>query len=448
MASPQAARPEEQERLLSEMAQTEDRLEAYAAGSLRSRASARYARRILLALTAILFWMRKPVGPEKAEALSKAAQETAEADSTISYIAVDRLAKAADCEPGLHAALQELAAALKSETALSGVADARETRPEMVLHRDWYGAWRAGFRAVLMILIVGLFWLFTGWEGGPYMLLGTAIMTSVFSMMDEPARMLRQVIFGQTLGVIGALLCRWLVWPAMESELALILSMMPFILFGGILFAHRRASGPIGFDYNMVMLLLLQPALPLSGSFAHSLTVGMAVILGPVSGLVAYMLIFPMDAKRRLRMLMAMMLHDVEAMAIRPGVASRRSVWRMRFYHRMLRLMRWADKTGERKQPLIDGGYCLLLLGSVILHVDEVLQNPATDKRTAKRLSTLRARLGKLSAAPEKTADMVASAADRLADKPMIDVPLLREAAQALSSETIFMTAANMPARR
>lgn len=217
------------------------------------------------------------------------------------------------------------------------------------------------------------------------------------------------------------------------------MAMMPFILLGGILFGHRKSSGPLGFDYNMVVLLLLQPAWPLTGGLSHSLATGAAVILGPAIAMIAYLLIFPVDADRRLRTLMAMMVHEIEAMARSREALQRREIWRTRLYHRILRLTRCADKAGPDRQEAIDAGFALMLAGSSVLHLDELGSRPGVDRRAVRRLDAARARLGTLSRDPGKTARALAAAADRLAGDPDLNSGLLWETAAELSTRGAFL---------
>jgi hypothetical protein len=245
---------------------------------------------------------------------------------------------------------------------------------------------------------------------------------------------LRQAFVGQVAGIMGASICRWLIWPLANGETGLVVSMMPFIIAGSFLLAHRHTAS-VGFDYNMAVLLLLQPAWPLSGSFMHFLTASTAVLLGPAIGLLAFLSIFPVDGQRRLRTLVAMMLREVETMADRRGVSQHRSVWRARLHHRVLRLVRWADKNGTAREEVIEASLAILLSGSAIAHIDEVLRKPELASRAVRSLKVARTRLRKLASDPHRAARSLAAAA-RLCRSSRVDVNLLQEAAAKLSDRS------------
>lgn len=440
----------EHQHLLSEMAAIEDGLDGHAAGSLRSRATIRAIRRLLSAQVALLLWMRPRPSPACDAALVTAVRQAAEASATPAQprdaaAALRHAAERAGPDRMLRDALAGLAEAAQPRIEADGRQEGAGAHDSVVLHRDIIGAREALIRAMVTILAVGAAWLATGWEAGAFMLLGTAIMTSIFSTADNPTQTLRQVLVGQMLGAAGALACRWLVWPLAGSAFGLVLAMMPFILLGAFIQAHRRTAGPIGFDYSMVVLLMLQPAWPLSGTFAHSLMLAGAVVLGPAVGLTAFLLIFPVDGRRRLRTLVTMMVHDLQSMAGRRGAAQHRAVWRGRLYHRVLRLVRWADKTGGSREQAVEGGFAVLLLGSAILHMDEALGRPDLAPATARRLTATLARLRRVGSDPERAARALSAAATRLAADGAGDGDLLREAAAELRDRAAFLRA---PGRR
>lgn len=437
---------QEHQRLLAEMAALDDELDGHAAGSLRSRQAVRAIRQLLSAHVALLLWMRRPYAAGGSVALADALREAASAigadDSGSPERALRRAQELAALNPTLADALAGLTRAIAGQRAM-GEAGAVDTGPQhpVVLHQDWIGARETLLRTGGVTLTAGLVWLLTGWQAGAFLMLGTAIMTTVFSTMDNPVQTLRFVIIGQIAGAAGALICRWLVWPAMTGEAGLVLAMMPFILLGGLVFAHRRTAA-IGFDYNMVLLLLLQPTLPLSGSVTGSFTMAGAVVLGPLIALLSYRLIFPIDGHRRLRTLIVMMVHEIEAMAARRDASRHRLVWRARLYHRVLRLVRWAEKTGSSKEPVIEGSFAVLQLGSAILHIDEVLGRAELQAGSVKRLNAIRARLCKVGSDPSRAARMLTAAAARLVREPAIDQPLLREATIELAKQEAFFRAA------
>lgn len=289
-------------------------------------------------------------------------------------------------------------------------------------------------RAAIAMLVIGAIWIATGWEGGPMVMLGTAIMITVFSTSDNPFAVLPKVAAGQALGAVAAVACRWLLWPHLATEPALILAMLPFVALGGFLTAVPRLQ-PLAFDYNMVLLLLLQPTLPLMGNLGHSVFVGLAVASAPFVAWIAFRLIHPPSAARRRTALLAAMVADVEAMATHPTAPAQAAMWRARLHHRLLRLVRWSARAGTDVEDAASAGLALLLAGRAALALEMRLADPDLGDSARRRLRLARARLATLGQASAQASDALAAAA-RLGGR---DAAVLAAAAEAVRANAAFL---------
>lgn len=426
---------------LVEMAGIEEGLDVHAAGSLRSREMARSIRRILLAQVSVLLRMRhlpgetyKPACIEALRAASVTVDGPARPDEAAT--AIRRAVSHCCFDRGLRDALDSMADALAGLRAVGG-GEVSVPRNAISLHRDWIGARHALLRAAAVMFVVGLPWLATGAEAGAFMMLGTAVMITVFSTFENPAQTTRYALVGQFVGASAALACRWIAWPLASGPVGMTMMMLPFIMLGGFLLAHRRTTA-IGFDYNMVLLLMLQPVWPLAGSFGDSLISAIAIVLGPLIALLSYRWIFPVDGRRRLGTLVTMMVHEIEAMASRGDSFERRSLWRARLYHRVLRLVSWSEKTGSSTESAAGGSFAVLLLGTVILQMHEMLAKPDLPPRTARRLKATLARLRHVGNDPLRAAHSLDRLTSGLADRTDVDHALLKQSAVELRRHIKF----------
>jgi uncharacterized membrane protein YccC len=435
-------RSEELRAILSEIAAIEEALDPHAAGSLRSRRAARAIRALLAAQAAALIWLRGSDAASSGPAASLALRQVAKAleDGTgIDEVAhrMNEAVKAARRPSPLREVLIRLETALFNQFG----APAREGHPgfnhPVILHRDWTGAQQAAIRASVTMLILGVFWIVTGWSLAPYMMLGASIMLSVFSTFDSPARSMWFVTLGQFGGVIAALLCRELVWPYGDSDLALIVMAMPFILSGALLMAHRRTA-PSAYDYNMAMLLMLQPVYPLTTAFWSSVAMAGAVVAGPLVGLAAYKLIFPIDARRRMNMLVAMMVREIQTMSASRNAAEHRQVWRARLFHRMLRLIRWTEKTGDRELAAVDGSLAVLTLGEAVLQLQDLLRDPSASPGSTRCATAALGRITRMQRDPLQAQQALERAARRLAREARHEAGFVRDGAKALATNPSF----------
>jgi len=422
-------------RALSEIAEIDDQLDPHGAGSLRSRRLVRVVRARLIGLVAGLLWLHAPTGDPIPDDLARALREIAARLEDRDLAALDArldaaLALAAG-RPRLVEILAPLFAALRDDP--GGVAPASAAAPVVVLHRDWVGAGQAALRSAATLLAVGALWIGSGWSGGPFLLLGTAIMTSLFSTFDNPAQFMRHVFVGQILGGLGALACRWLAWPLVDGEMARVLTLMPFVLLGVAIFAHRRTASA-GFDYNMVVLLLSQPMGTPSGTFLQSLALIGAVAAAPIAGWLAYRLVYPPEPGRRLGRLVASMVGDLRAIARDRDVD--RTIWRWRLYHRLLRAIRWGEKSGRRDPAISEGGLAVLDLGSALLRLRDLAGDSGLPTRSRRAIELVLARAGRADGDLDDLVRALATCAGRL-DHPA-DAERLRVVGAAILANRAF----------
>jgi uncharacterized membrane protein YccC len=290
------------------------------------------------------------------------------------------------------------------------------------------------------MLAIGAVWVATGWSAGPLMMLGAAIMTSVFSTFDNPFAVLPKVATGQAMGAAAAIACRWLIWPHLGGEAGLVLATLPLILLGGILTGVPRLQIQ-AFDYNMVVLLLLQPAWPLTGTPGHSLAVGAAVAAAPLVAWLAFRLIHPPSPARRGVALRRTMVADVEAMAARTGAGRRVRLWRARLHHRLLRLVRASDRLGSGTAEAAAGGLALLRLGQAIGRLHAALDDPAASDSVRRGQRLALRRIATVGSDPLRAADALAAAARRGGR----DAAILQAAADAVRANAGFLRLSPSP---
>ncbi|MDR6756969.1 putative membrane protein YccC [Mycoplana sp. BE70] len=449
----------DQQQLLAEMAAIDDGLDPHGAGSLASRRSARNLRAVVAAQVSSLLWLKTerslPLSPGVADALSRSARTLEDPNTAGQTIAsLHEAIRLAQQNTPLRDILQRQAAALRDwigpEHPSADVRAVAEDRGQLlhpvVLHRDWIGARHAALRAGFVMVLVGLFWVVTGWHAGPYVLLGTSVMISLFSTFENPAFMMRNVLAGQFFGAIAALVCRWVVWPLGTSALDLIFLLIPFILSGVLPMSHRRTMLG-GTDYVLILLLLSQPAYPLSGSFDASLSTAAAVVAAPAIALLAYGLIFPTDARRRLDTLITMMVREIQRIAAAPDAAAHSLVWRARLYHRLLRLVRLGQASGESRISPAGGGLAVYALGATALSMHERMQDPALPAGVRRALRLALGRMEHIADRPRAVPAALSRAADRLDAEGGGEGEPLRSAGRAMTQNLAFFERAGKRGR-
>jgi uncharacterized membrane protein YccC len=426
-------------RLLSEMAAIDDGLETHFAGTLGLRAKTRAVRTVFSAAMTLLLWARDPgAGQNRADVHAEAAPDHNDRIAT-------RLQRLSNCrEPHVAALAEKFRRAWQAH--LDMVPEPVEREISFLLHRDWIGARYAAIRSAGAVALVGAIWIVTGLTIGPFMVMGTAIMITLFSTFDNPALQMRFVFGASIGGALAALLGHFLVLPLGDSQLALLLLTMPFILLGALVMSHRRSMAG-GMDYNMVSLLLINPAYPMDMNAAHALGQAIAVVAGPAIALVGFTYAFPVTPRRRLDTIVRMMAHDLAEIAAADAVSKDRiRLWRPRLYHRFLRLVRLSERSGESQSFATEGGLAVLGLGEAILAARALSTSADTspDIQRAARAFLLGA--PKLSQRPERLLRLLGHLAVRMERRDPAAAAVFAKAFELVTTnEPFFRRAGDQP---
>lgn len=401
---------------LNRLAQLEQRLTGSAYGSLRARRYARRARHLLHAQVALLL---RPgpelaaLSPVKRQQLNALAQALQRNESQTRILQQLRTTMRGAELPA--AELQQLLWQLRLLLQTSQQRQAPETGPvsTIILHRDWIGARQAMLRAAALLLALGCFWWLTGWHAGHFLLLGASVMITLFSTFENPSAVMRNVFFGQVLGALTALACEWLIWPLMDSSLERLLVMIPFIFCGALPVAHRRTqSGAM--DFNLIMLLLLQPLALSTHGFEHSLTLALAVVSAPLLALVCFRYLYPTNKRQRRQNLIRMIVHDLERQAKGTTAVERRAARQARLHHRALRLL---QLTAPDDHAIRQSSRFILAAHEVGRHIEQLQlllqKQPDLKPRTRRRIQLALRHLARLETRPERACRALAICIER-----------------------------------
>lgn len=298
-------------------------------------------------------------------------------------------------------------------------------------HRDWVGARQAAFRTVLAILLVGGAWVATGWHYGPYMVLGTAVFLPLFSTMETPSALMRNVALGSIAGVSVAVLFTWLVLPYVHSEIALLAAVGAVLAVGALALAHRTTT-PYALDYCMGFLLVSHPSWPMHTTLADTVGGAQAMTLGLTAAWLAFRYIVPVDPAQRLRVLVRHIVGDIEGMA-RSRTRLPEWKWRARMHHRILRLV--ARTNDAQSSQVVGDGMAALQVGHAVLRLQSLLRADDTPfaVRTAVRgaihaLARVSHHPNNAASAMQEVARQIMAGAMSSGNTPMRDVGWVRDA--------------------
>jgi uncharacterized membrane protein YccC len=400
--------------ILHDLAILNEALDQYGAGSFANRRAARDIRGIVSVLIAAIIWLKNTpphtLTESETEGLKSAAEileSTAKARMTL--VPLMEANSKLTSQPPLQEIIGNLEGTIRTWLGIDG----SDKKIYGSLHKDWTGALQAAVRASASMIVLGALWVVTGWSAGPLLLLGTAIMASLYSTWENPALIMRDVLIGQVLGVCVASLCRWFVWPFATSALDMILMLIPFVVLSGATLAHRRTM--LGAtDYCMALLLLSQPIYPLSGDLGPWLERAIAVMAAPALTLVVFLTVFPADFSRRKLMMIEAMTRDLQALASSSGLVPDHQVWLSRLHHRLLRLVLWSTRTPHLDLKSEDGAFTIYAVGEAVFLLRHMQLDRALPTYLSRPVGVTLIRIGRLAESPLRAHRMLALLAARL----------------------------------
>jgi uncharacterized membrane protein YccC len=423
----------ERTRLILEIAALDENLDIASAGSIGVRRKARDIRSLLSALTELLLDTQSPSHPSP-EGVRMTPLEQNDIPERLQLMA-DELEADKPYQANLLKALAPLWQRANRTAATIGPLADRRRLP--LPHHDWIGARYAAFRSMSAVAATGLVWILTGWALGPYMVMGAAIMTSVFSTFPNPGLQMRWVVGGSISGALAAVLAHLFILPMAGSVTIAALLTMPLILLGMFVMAHRRV-GLAGMEYNLIYLLMMNPTVPADPELGHVLLQASAVLLGPVSAYLAFVAL-PVDTRRRLDFVIRLMVHELTAIAggafDKPG---RHLHWRMRIYHRLVTLVRWSERSGNGGDFAVNGGMGTLLIGNSLHAIRSMMEEPDVDAGSKRALRATLLSVAHLSRKPDRVVRAFKRAAAKLQATYPQDASRLSETAALVAANQDF----------
>lgn len=216
---------------------------------------------------------------------------------------------------------------------------------------DWSGALQGAIRIFIVLSIISLGWVLTGNPVFQYPLVSAAICVALATTGVTPRRRMVDVVKGQVAAGLVAVLTELLLWPLFPTPGGQLLCLIPAALVFALIRSHRRMSLAAP-DYSIVVFLLLSPSyLP----YAQTMDPGFRAVMavgGSVLGYLAFLLIFPTDARERRKALWRMIKADLQQVAQSRSSALTPEDWRQSFAGRFQRIAHWAAlEQGRYERP-------------------------------------------------------------------------------------------------
>ena len=254
----------------------------------------------------------------------------------------------------LREQLADLHAALHSFSSLERDAQARQTVKGF--HRNYQDAARNGLRALGATLVAGAVWYLSGWNQGPTLLAVLGPCCTLSAAAPDPVQGIIGFIKGTFYATLAALVCKFLLMPAINGFPLLVVMLALFWSFG-IHATTRPRQALIGIAYLIAFNTLVSTGATAHYDFADFVNQALAWFVAMGICLLAFNIV-PKKPQHTVRALKRSLLHATRRLLHRADTLNHRR-WQAQQQHRIVALK---SLLGAHRQGDYEAGYLSLQL--------------------------------------------------------------------------------------
>jgi uncharacterized membrane protein YccC len=270
---------------------------------------------------------------------------------------------------GALARILEANASLSQPLVAATVQPFRRQLAILAPHREWPQAGRTTVAAGAATFLAAAL---ARWTGSPLVVqaaVGVCIFSLVLGSMALPQHIAPKLLAGVVGGAALAVFYRLVVQPVFPAPPGLLLTLVPFLLLGGLLRAHPRTA-LAGVDFNMCFLLASQAGTTVAAS-AMAVVGGSAALASAACLVAGNYILMPRSSLRQAEETAEVIRRDLLRMIeAEPGAAS--EDWRARGSRQILRLSLHLGRAKDLGERWPRGILAVLNLGYAIEQLHEV----------------------------------------------------------------------------
>lgn len=155
---------------------------------------------------------------------------------------------------------------------------------------DYAGAGLAFVRTTLTMLLLGAFWISTGWPMGANAMLLATIFSGLFATVPNAAVLTGKVAGGYLLGLVAGYVCEFMVLPRMDGYVLLAAAVTPFFIIGPYMTTRPKLAA-MGLGYAMGFVNILALTNPMLFDPQHFFNDSLSQLTALAAALVSFMLL-------------------------------------------------------------------------------------------------------------------------------------------------------------
>lgn len=224
-----------------------------------------------------------------------------------------------------------------------------------------------GARAMLAVLLVALFWIFSAWPYGASAVMMVAIGCALFAPAADPARAIRLGLAGVCVGFVASFVCKFFIMPSLDGFALLCAALLPFMLVGAWLSLSSKTV-MVSLGYNTMFCFMIAPGNLMQYDPAQTINYGSALALGLFGAAVMFSTFAPVTSAWFKRRIPSMLRHQVVMACLAPldELAERFESGTRDLLHKMV-VPRDSGDVHERLA--IDWMFSVFEIGRAVIHL-------------------------------------------------------------------------------
>lgn len=163
-------------------------------------------------------------------------------------------------------------------------------RVRFVRGNDHAGAALAFVRTTATMLVLGAFWVATGWPVGASAMLLATVFSGLFATAPNAAQLTGKVMLGYLAGLLAGYLCAFWVLTRMDGYALLVAGVLPFFIIGPYMVSRPKLSAA-GIGYSMALAYILALTNPMQFNPLHFINDALAQVAALGAAAVGFVLL-------------------------------------------------------------------------------------------------------------------------------------------------------------
>jgi uncharacterized membrane protein YccC len=275
-------------------------------------------------------------------------------------------------------------------------------------HRDPAEALANAGRALIATLVGGAFWIASAWPSGAGMLSALMIVCALLGTMDRPDLAALAFLRGVTLAGLVAVICQFFVLTMIDGFPLLAVTVAMVVTIAELISTRPKHAGSAA-GFIAFFFAFLAPGNPMLYDPVGTLNALGASLAGMSVAVVAYRVLWPVDADRIVRRLIRAIVDDLGSLAQRRDLPPRLA-WESRMSDRVARLSTRLAQS-PRRSAVVDGGLAALQIGRELMRMRQLLASLHLPGSLEAGIARVQAATRQLASDPDRMAVATAAAA-------------------------------------